>query len=180
LILKPLKAGVNKNLLFYAGNGYGYPLGIVDHNGTPDDTADDKEAFSNSLKDQDDARVACHLVYALYEDMQTGLLWVGSDVGLFTINPRKFLSDNGKVNRIKVARNDGTNLADYLLNGVGVNDITSDSQGRKWFATMGGGLVCTSSDGREIIYQLTTENSFIPHDNVYAVCCIHKFGLDFH
>ncbi len=172
LILKPLKAGVNKNLLFYAGNGYGYPLGIVDHNGTPDDTADDKEAFSNSLKDQDDARVACHLVYALYEDMQTGLLWVGSDVGLFTINPRKFLSDNGKVNRIKVARNDGTNLADYLLNGVGVNDITSDSQGRKWFATMGGGLVCTSSDGREIIYQLTTENSFIPHDNVYAVCCI--------
>ena len=37
---------------------------------------------------------------------------------------------------------------------------------------MGGGLVCTSSDGREIIYQLTTENSFIPHDNVYAVCCI--------
>ncbi len=81
--------------------------------------------------------MACHLVYALYEDMQTGLLWVGSDVGLFTINPRKFLSDNGKVNRIKVARNDGTNLADYLLNGVGVNDITSDSQGRKWFATMG-------------------------------------------
>lgn len=36
------------------------------------------------------------------------------------------MAGDGKVTRIKVARNDGTNLADYLLNLVPVNHITSD------------------------------------------------------
>ena len=76
------------------------------------------------------------------------------------------------MNRIKVARNDGTNLADYLFNGTSVTGITADKQNRKWFSTIGGGLVCTSSDGREILYQLTTDNSYIPDNDVYGLCYI--------
>lgn len=51
-----------------------------------------------------------------------------------------------------------------------VNQIIADSKGRKWFATRGAGLVCTSSDGREVIKTLTTENSQILSDNVLSVC----------
>ena len=76
----------------------------------------------------------------------------------------------GEVRRIKVPRNDGTNLADYLLHGVTVNSIMADSKGRKWFGTNGAGLVCTSSDGREILRTYTASNSKLPSDYVYAVC----------
>lgn len=168
-----MKASNNKNVLVFVGNAYNSPIMLIDHKGTLTDTSDDETVLLNDLVDQDGNKIVFNFVYSWYEDPQSGLLWVGTKQGLFTLNPRRILSDKNQVaNRIKVARNDGTNLADYLLNGVGVNSIAADSQGRKWFATTGGGLVCTSSDGREIIYQLTTENSYLPHDNVYAVCCI--------
>lgn len=173
LMIKGLKAGANKNLLIYNGNDKKSNFVIVDHNGTPGNTSDDKTVIMDSeLKDQDGSKVNYTFIYDMYEDPQTGLVWVANGNGLFTINPRNAFSDNSRVNRIKVARNDGTNLADYLFNGISVTGITSDRQGRKWFGTIGGGLVCTSSDGREILYQLTTENSYIPDNNVYGLCYI--------
>lgn len=58
---------------------------------------------------------------------------------------------NVVVNRVKVPRNDGTNLADYLLDGVSVNDIAIDGANRKWFGSSTSGLYLTSSDGSEIL-----------------------------
>ncbi|MDE5807868.1 MAG: T9SS type A sorting domain-containing protein, partial [Muribaculaceae bacterium] len=74
------------------------------------------------------------------------------------------------VTRVKVARNDGTSLADYLLDGAMVNKIAVDGQGRKWFATNGGGITCTSSSGSEVVNVYTAENSLLPSDYVYGLC----------
>ncbi len=166
----PLKSSVNKNLLIvYGGNIEGFY--VLDHKGTPYDISDDVKAnMLASLIDQDGASYAPNVIFEFWEDPESGNVWGVCEDGVFYFNPRQSFKQEKRVNRIKVARNDGTNLADMLLSGVRVCDITVDGEGRKWFATVGGGLVCTSSDGRTIHYQFNESNSYIPSDNVFAAC----------
>ena len=142
-------------------------LYVLDHNGTFDTTADDKLIALTSTVNQDGTNFSIENVATLFEDPQTGLIWVGSSRGLFTFNPLT-IGTNKVINQIKVSRNDGTSLADYLLNEINVYDIMDDGQGRKWFATNGAGLVCTTSDGRKVLGEFTRQNSYIPDDLVYS------------
>lgn len=171
LFVQPLRVGANRNLLLVNGGESNGSFAIVDHKGTPDDPSDDEVAImeKDHLRDQDGSTVSFGFIVKFYEDPQTGTIWVATTTGLFTFNAASSLKNPNRVNRIKIARNDGTNLADLLLNGVPVYDITSDAQGRKWFATGGGGLVATSADGHQVYTQLTTDNSYIPDNIVYSV-----------
>lgn len=169
LFLKALRSQANRNVILYYGGGNGGSFAIYDHGGTLADTSDDKCVIVSNPKDQDGSTVTYEYIHEFYEDPQTGIVWVATGTGLFTLNPQTILkTGQSVVNRIKIARNDGTNLADYLLDGIPIYDICSDASGRKWFATGGGGLVCTSADGRTIHNQLTMSNSYIPADVVYA------------
>lgn len=147
---------------------HGAPLAVYDHAGTIKDTSDDRMVMMTNLFDQDGNSVDCSNLYCAIEDPATGLFWVGGNNGVFTFNPAEALDNPSRVNRIKVSRNDGTSLADYLLNGIGVNNISIDADGRKWFSLSGGGIVVTSADGRTIIKEITIENSMLPSDMVYA------------
>lgn len=140
---------------------------IYDHRGTPDNTSDDRYVFYNTPIDQDGSTVSFLNINNVAEDPETGVVWILSQRGLFTVNPATAFDNPNQVNRIKVARNDGTNLADYLLNEINVNHMSIDGEGRKWFGTSNG-LVCTSSDGRTILGEFTVENSYLPNDNVFA------------
>ena len=68
-----------------------------------------------------------------------------------------------------MARNDGTDLADYLLTNIKCYDVSVDANNNKWVATIGSGLYRVSPDGSEIIEHLTTDNSDLPSNNVIAV-----------
>lgn len=159
----------NRNMVVAVGNGnYGQVL-IYDHRGTPDSPADDRYALVQSPYDQDGNLVNFLAINNVVEDPETGLLWILSQRGVFTVNPATAFDNPSLVNRIKVSRNDGTGLADYLLNEINVNHMSIDGEGRKWFATSSG-IVCTSRDGRQILAEFTTDNSYLPDDNVYATC----------
>ncbi len=158
------------NTLLIAPNGNDQVLAIVDTRGTLDTESDDRVAIMQKAYDQDGNAVGIDVINAVYDDPQTGLVWIGHRQGVATVNPNTLFNDPSRVNRIKVARNDGTSLADYLLDGVTVTDIIADPRGRKWFATLGGGVVVTSRDGREILYSLTSDNSELPSDEVYKLC----------
>lgn len=162
-----LKTSANRNVVVFGGFIEG--LHFLDHNGTLDDQSDDRMVTLLDGYDQDGGSVNIQYVYCLYEDPSTGLLWIGTSTGLYTVNPAKVFENPDLVQRIKVARNDGTQLADYLLNQIKVTDITSDAQGRKWFSTVGG-VTVTTSDGRQIIAEYNTSNSGLPSDEVYATC----------
>ncbi|MDE7403185.1 MAG: non-canonical purine NTP diphosphatase [Muribaculaceae bacterium] len=170
LIVKPLTTSENKNIVMVKGGINTSPLVILDHNATLANKTDDKIARMKVIHDSDGNQLEFNHVYSWHEDSETGNVWVGYGGGIFEFNPRQALSDPGSVRRIKVARNDGTGLADYLLDGVQVNDIISDKSGRKWFATQGAGVVCTSADGRRILKEYTTENSDLRGDIVYSIC----------
>lgn len=164
-----LKTSANKNLLISAGNITRAGFVVYDHNGTLDDTSDDRMVYLASLYDQDGNNLEVTYVYTVYEDPQTGTVWMSTSSDIITFDPKN-LFDSASVKRIKVPRNDGTNLADYLLDGVTVTQIMADASGNKWFATRGAGIVCTNAEGREILRSYNSENSGLRGDVVYSMC----------
>lgn len=158
-----------KNIVVIGGSAEEGTLLLYNHGGTTETTNDDRYVFMNKFYDQDGGSVKFLAVNNLYEDPESGMVWILTQRGLFTVDPVAAFQDPTRVNRIKVARNDGTNLADYLLNEINVNHLSVDNEGRKWFSTSNG-LVCTSSDGRTILGEFTTDNSYLPSNNVYASC----------
>ncbi len=167
--LKPLTVGKNRGLLLVATPSSSGAIVIVDTNGTPTDQDDDKTVTINKMIDQDGSEFDLCNVSCFYEDPTTGYVWVAHQMGVFYFNPRAAIDGNTRVTRVKVARNDGTNLADYLLNQVYVWRIATDGLGRKWFATIGGGAICTSADGRTIEEEITAENSGLPDNTIYGI-----------
>lgn len=167
-VLTVLKHSQNRNIIA-VGSNYNYGgVYLYNHNGTPDNTNDDRHVDIHFPHDQDGGSVQFLGVNATVEDPETGLLWILSQRGLFTVNPVTAFEDPNSVNRIKVARNDGTNLADYLLNEVNVYCMAIDGEGRKWFGTANG-IVCTSRDGKTILAEFTPDNSPLPSDDVYTI-----------
>lgn len=156
-------------IIVHAAGNSDERLILIDTNGTAIDTSDDKIHAFPDFTDSDGSEIEMGRVNYLWEDPSTGYVWVCHANGVFYFLPSQVRANNFLVNRIKVPRNDGTNLADYLLEGVSVNHVTADSAGRKWFSTAGGGVICTSSDGREILEEFTTDNSMLPDDVVYAI-----------
>lgn len=167
-IVLPLKHKDNRNLVLLTAATYEAPLLIVDHGGTLSDATDDRVISITDPVDRDGAAVPMTFIHCLYEDPATGRVWTGTSEGVFNFMPSEMLTGSESVVRPKVDRKDGTNLADYLLDGVPVNAII-DFQGRKWFATDGAGLVCTSADGTQVAATWTSEDSDLPDNSLYAL-----------
>ncbi len=167
--VQPLTSSRNKDIVLWALSTYNEEVALIHTNGTPADTSDDKIVKMTTFTDQDGVDFEVHYVRTFFEDPVTGYVWVGHHQGVFYFNPADWLDGKVKVTRIKVPRNDGSNLADYLLDQVPVVRIAVDGKGRKWFATSGAGVVCTASDGRSIEMELNTGNSSLPDDMVYGL-----------
>ena len=126
-------------------------------------------SFSRFL-DQDGQYVSWTYIMCLAEDLN-GIVWMGTTEGVISFNPAQAFSADFKVNHIKVPRNDGTGMADYLLDGIQVNGIAVDGANRKWIATQTSGLFLVSADGTKIINKFNTTNSPLASNTVYKVCC---------
>ena len=65
------------------------------------------------------------------EEDRSGTMWLGTSNGPILMNSvNKVFDSNYTCSRIKIPRNDGTNLADYLLDGVNVRAIAVDGADR--------------------------------------------------
>ncbi len=156
--------------------GDGPGLFCAKMNNTPFDTSDDQtKRWLNKITNQDGTSYTINQVYTIKEDKK-GEIWVGTDAGMFVIkNPEKFF-DNGIYTQIKVPRNDGTGLADYLFSGAIVTVIETDGADRKWVGTMNNGIYLVSADGLEMIHHFTTENSILPSNNIKSIAINNKSG----
>lgn len=138
-------------------------------NNTPFDTGDDvTNKWLDKFTNQDGVSYDIYQVYDIAED-NDGTIWVGTDAGVFVIdNPERFFND-GVFKQIKIARNDGTGLADYFMSGVYIKDIEVDGANRKWIGTNSNGIYLVSADGQETIHHFTTENSPLPSDCIESI-----------
>ena len=126
------------------------------------DPSDDTPLVITTLTDQDGKTFTPDYLLCFAEDSR-GRVWIGTTEGPVEIsNPSKIFSSDFNINRLKVPRNDGTNLADYLLDTETVYAIAVDASDRKWIATAASGLYLVSENGDEILANFNTSNSPLP------------------
>jgi hypothetical protein len=134
--------------------------------GTPADLTDDESCCFSSLTDQDGNVTTPTTFNAFAEDLN-GAVWILTTSGPFVSDsPLETYTSKGTVRRIKIPRNDGTNLADYLLANVDTRCMVVDAANRKWVGTAENGLYLLSEDGLTTIEHFTTENSPLFSDNI--------------
>ncbi len=152
----------------------GYGLFIIDDNDTPDNFTDDTYR-KMIVRDTDDKVVSN--VYSIAEDLE-GTIWVGTDQGpAIYYNPDRAVNDDIRAVRIKIPRDDGSGLADYLLGTEIITSIAVDGANRKWVGTFNSGVYLISADGSGQIAHFTTENSPLPSNTVVSVSADLSTGL---
>lgn len=173
----------NNNLWLWSSR-MGTPfLCVFNLNGTPE--TDDDDVFMTTSGTGTESQSNCLGVISLTdassgEEVGTratavaasadGSVWVGTTGGLLVTQDNSTMLKTGSVtfNRVKVPRNDGSGLADYLLDGQFINGITVDGADRKWVATTNGAYL-VSADGLTTVHHFTSADSPLPSDNVLHV-----------
>lgn len=154
----------------------------IDTKGT-ERTTDDRIILHQNIVNQDGTPYTPDQFFCLCEDLE-GMVWVGTSAGLFVIEDvSEVFNQNFQFTQIKINRNDGSGLADYLLNDVSIACISIDAANRKWIGTQTNGAYLISADGQEMIHHFTTEDSPLLSNNVQTIA-VHPgtgevvFGTD--
>lgn len=149
---------------------------IINENGTIENTADDKTKLTTNFYSQDGDKLSIGDLFVLKEDLN-GNIWVGTNIGLYVIyNSSQIFSKDLILNKIKIPRNDGTNTADILLDGVSIRCMAIDGGNRKWIGTLAG-LYLVSANGQETIQHFTMENSILPSNSIISLAIDNKTGV---
>ena len=129
---------------------------------------DNNKRFFKTFTDKDGKTITPTEIYDMAED-KSGTVWVGTNAGpvLFS-NVSKIFETSYRCTRVKIPREDGTGLADYLLDGIPVKAIEVDGANRKWIGTTNGVYV-VSADGLTTYHHFTTENSPLPSDEITSI-----------
>lgn len=147
--------------------------------GTPGDLSDDSYAVFSTLTDQDGNTLYPYFFNDIVEDRK-GAVWLLTSSGPFVIDSQiDGFNNPGSVRRPKIPRNDGTNLADYLMAGVNTTCMAVDAANRKWIGTSGNGVYLLSEDGLSQLEHFTTENSPLASDAVLALAYDEDSGTLF-
>lgn len=148
----------------------------LDYKGTLEKRSDDRHILRSQLTNQDGITYVPDEFYCMTED-KDGQIWIGTNLGPFVVTyPSLFFNTDFTFEQIKISRNDGSNLADYLLNGIAVTAIAVDGANRKWIGTNGNGIYLVSADGQEMLQHFTTEDSPLISNNVLSVAINGKTG----
>lgn len=153
-----------------------YGIFCVDTNRTLEDSSDDRHRYINRFMNQDGTLLEHTGIYCITEDKDENI-WIGTGQGPIVINnPTKFFEEGFRCTQIKVPRNDGTNLADFLLANDIINDIAVDGANRKWIGTETNGLYLLSADGLETIHHFTAENSPLLSNSITGIAIHPRTG----
>ncbi len=151
----------------------GYGIYILDDNETPSVTSDDRNKRI-LIKDTDSQIITS--VYSIAEDLD-GNIWIGTDQGpLVYYEPERIFDEDLNASRIKVPRNDGSGLSDYLLRTEKIMSIAVDGSNNKWLGTSGSGAYYVSSDGTTQIKSFNVLNSPILSDTINSIAIDNKTG----
>ena len=140
-------------------------------------SSDELQCYT-SFVNQDESSLDLTRIYCIAEDLE-GNIWIGTDVGPLRLDVTEIYSGENVFQQIKIPRDDGTNLADYLLNGINVTCIVIDGGGRKWFGTNGNGVYLIDSDNITELEHFTASDSPLLSDNIEAIAIDSTSGMVF-
>ena len=152
-------------------------LFCIDLNGTLENTADDRiKVFNEKFIDQDGGSVEVFYINDIAAD-HNGDLWVMTDKGPYVLyNTKEVFQDDYHFTKVKVPRNDGTNYADYLLDGAYTTCVEIDAANRKWIGTLNNGVYLIGPNGLEEVLHFTQEDSPLPSDAIESLAINHLSG----
>lgn len=158
-----------KWIILPKGNG----LYIIDDNNTPGEFSDDN-VKKLTVKDSDGTIFSN--IFSIAEDLD-GNVWVGTDKGpVIYYNSTRIFDNDATAYRIKIPRNDGTGLADYMLGSETITSIAVDGANRKWLGTSQSGAYLLSADGTTKIRNYNTLNSPVFSDSLASVAVDNSTG----
>ncbi len=146
-------------------------IGILDDNGTLEYEGDDKAVYVNGWIDDDGKSVTPNYMWCAAQD-HNGVLWAGTEAGVLKFTSPRDLLHSNRCSRIKIPRNDGSGLADYLLGEEMISAIAVDGANRIWFGTeSSGAYLMDLSDPQDIVtvHHYTQENSPLPSNNILSI-----------
>ena len=109
--------------------------------------------------------------------LSNGDVWVTTTIGPLLLSRSAIDNpETGVFTQVKVPRNDGTNLADYLLSGIDVTCMAIDGGGRKWFGTKANGVYLISADNMTQVKHITSSNSPLLSDNILSIAINNATG----
>ncbi len=160
----------SKGLMWFVNNNWVLPaLYQYDYN-------NDEIIAYESVTNQDGTLITgMYHVYFAEEDLDKNI-WIGTDRGPFMLERSEIDNGTSTFTQVKVPRNDGTNLADYLLANIDIYSMAIDGGGRKWFGTNGNGVYLISADNYQQIYHFTSENSPLLSDVIRAIAINNTTG----
>ncbi|MDR0896054.1 MAG: Por secretion system protein [Prevotellaceae bacterium] len=154
-------------------------LFCLDYANTLEDTTDDQHRFITRFTNQEGTLLEQLAIYCITEDKE-GAIWIGTNKGPLVLHaPERFFDDNFYCTQIKVPRNDGSNLADFLLINESINALAVDGGNRKWIGTSNNGIYLLSADGQETIHHFTAENSPLPSNSIESIAIYPRTGQVF-
>jgi hypothetical protein len=158
-----------KWIILPRGNG----IFVLDDNNTPEVFTDDR--YKKMLVMDTENQVISSVI-SIAEDLE-GNIWVGSDQGpLIYYNPEKVFDGDLNAFRIKIPRNDGTGLVDYLLKNETITSIVVDGANRKWLGTLNSGAYYLSPDGTILLRNFNEQNSPILSNTIVSMAADNKTG----
>ena len=136
----------------------------------------DKLNVYNNFKNQDGSSIMVIQMRCVVEDAYQNI-WVGTNVGPLRLTTEQMKNPSEAIfEQIKIPRNDGTNLADYLLAGVDISCMAIDGSGRKWFGTNGNGVYLISADNMKQVQHFLSDNSKLISNNIESIAINDKTG----
>ena len=136
----------------------------------------DKLNVYNNFKNQDGSSIMVIQMRCVVEDAYQNI-WIGTNVGPLRLTTEQMKNPSEAIfEQIKIPRNDGTNLADYLLAGVDISCIAIDGGGRKWFGTNGNGVYLISADNMKQVQHFLSDNSKLISNNIESIAINDKTG----
>lgn len=159
----------SRGLLWLVNNNYTGP-GLFCYQ----PSSDAMNSFT-SFTNEDGTSVSVINVRCVAEDKKNNI-WIGTNVGPLYLEPDQISAEQPIFQQYKVPRNDGTNLADYLLTGVDITCMAIDGGGRKWFGTNSNGAYLISEDNNTQIQHFLTTNSALLSNNIESIAIDPKTG----
>ena len=160
----------SRNLLWFCNDHWIQP-GLFSY----DPKNDKLNAYTRFIND-DGSNVDITAVHCWAEDLDNNI-WIGTTAGPLLLQRSQMnKQDSYRFVQVKIPRNDGTNLADYLLAGLEITAIAVDGGGRKWFGTKGNGVYLISADNMMQLQHFITTNSNLLSNNIQSVSINHATG----
>lgn len=147
---------------------------LLDDNGTPTDTLDDRSIKRNKFVDQNGVAIEPANIMCLSQDLDNRI-WIGTTNGIIVIPSAVDFFTNNECRQIIIPRNDGTNMGDYLLGNEQINCMAADGGNRMWIGTANSGLYLMEDDTITVAH-FTENNSLLPSNSIQSIAIMPTTG----